>query len=231
MRSAQFEFGFGQLNISAAQIESILGCREGESNEGVTEVIHEVFEEAGNISGIKAEYHIYPVISFNDSGKSIALGSEVFQVGKLIFGQLKRSEMIALFLCTAGRWPEEKSRKTMKEGDLLKGYIYDVVGSEIAEASAELMQNSLAGSLADDNLHVTNRSSPGYCGWDVSEQHKLFRILPENFCNIRLTSSALMDPVKSVSGFIGIGEKVRKLPYTCNLCDMENCIYRRGRKE
>jgi hypothetical protein len=230
MRSARFEYNFGQLNISAAQIESVMGCGEGEPHEGVTEVIHEVFEEARNISGIRAEYHIYPVISFNDSDKSIDLGSEVFQVGRLIYGQLKRAEMIALFLCTAGSWPGEKSRQAMKEGDLLKGYIYDVAGSETAEAAAELMQDALEGSLAHDHLHITNRYSPGYCGWDVSEQHKLFRLLPDNFCNIKLTPSALMDPVKSVSGFIGIGKKVRKLPYTCNLCDMENCIYRRGRK-
>ena len=36
-----------------------------------------------------------------------------------------------------------------------------------------------------------------------------------------------MDPVKSVSGFIGIGEHVKYNPYTCRLCDMKDCIYRR----
>jgi hypothetical protein len=53
--------------------------------------------------------------------------------------------------------------------------------------------------------------------------------MPDNFCGIRLTPSALMDPVKSVSGFIGIGNDVRFNPYTCNLCDMKDCIYRKVR--
>ena len=115
----------------------------------------------------------------------------------------------------------------MKEGDLLKSYVYDVVGSEIVEAAADLMQDELEKAMAVGGRKITNRFSPGYCGWDVVEQHKLFRLIPGNFCGIRLTPSALMDPVKSVSGFIGIGENVKRLPYTCSFCDMKDCLYRK----
>ena len=75
-------------------------------------------------------------------------------------------------------------------------------------------------------LKITNRYSPGYCGWDTREQHKLFSLLPENSCGIRLTESALMLPIKSVSGFIGVGANVRFNPYTCKMCDAEFCVYR-----
>jgi hypothetical protein len=51
--------------------------------------------------------------------------------------------------------------------------------------------------------------------------------MPDNFCGIRLNVSALMDPEKSISGFIGIGKNVRYYPYTCGLCDMQDCIYRK----
>jgi len=40
-----------------------------------------------------------------------------------------------------------------------------------------------------------------------------------------------MDPIKSVSGIIGIGENVRFNPYTCNLCDNKNCIYGNAREK
>jgi hypothetical protein len=36
-----------------------------------------------------------------------------------------------------------------------------------------------------------------------------------------------MEPVKSVSGVIGIGSEVKFRPYTCNKCDDTNCIYRK----
>jgi len=35
----------------------------------------------------------------------------------------------------------------------------------------------------------------------------------------------LMNPIKSVSGLIGIGRDVKYSPYQCNLCDSKNCIY------
>jgi len=117
----------------------------------------------------------------------------------------------------------------MKDGDLLRGYVYDVIGSEVVENAADRMQEELRLTVAGEGLNITNRFSPGYCGWDVAEQHKLFSFFPENYCGITLTESALMNPVKSVSGLIGIGREVRYAPYQCHLCEDKNCIYR-GRK-
>jgi hypothetical protein len=57
----------------------------------------------------------------------------------------------------------------------------------------------------------------------VKDQFKLFSLLPENFCGIRLTDSALMIPIKSVSGIIGIGENVERKNYPCEICNMKDC--------
>jgi cobalamin-dependent methionine synthase I len=114
----------------------------------------------------------------------------------------------------------------MKDRDFLKGYIFDIVGTEIVEAAADLMQGDLEKNMRDSGKKITNRYSPGYCGWDVTEQHKLFQLMPENYCGIKLTPSALMDPIKSISGIIGIGENVKNNPYTCRLCNQNDCVYR-----
>ena len=50
---------------------------------------------------------------------------------------------MAIFLCSAGKEIGIRSREAMQERDLLRGYVYDVVGSEIVEAAADLMQNEL----------------------------------------------------------------------------------------
>jgi len=230
MKRKTFQFEFKKLKMSASQIEDVMGYKEGEDRELVTDLVEEVLKEAEEICSVKAEYIIYDSVQFNSTDKSVEINNICFQVNRIVFGQIKKSSSIAIFLCTAGEEIGRRSREAMQERDLLKGYVYDVVGSEVVETTANLMENELEKAMASAGKKITNRYSPGYCGWNVSEQHKLFQLIPENFCGIRLTQSALMDPVKSVSGIIGIGVNVKHNPYTCNLCDMKDCIYRRERE-
>jgi hypothetical protein len=222
-----FQFDFNDLKLTVTQIEKVLGYTDKRSEVHFSDLIGKALKEASEVCTIKAEYRIFNDINLNDPDKTVSVNEIVFDIKKIVFGQLKKSESAAIFLCTAGEEIGKMSRRAMNSGDLLEGYIYDVVGSEIVEAAADLMQTSLENLMASNGLKITNRFSPGYCGWDVSEQHKLFKLLPGTYCGIRLTDSALMDPEKSISGIIGIGENVKHLPYTCNLCDMKDCIYRR----
>jgi cobalamin-dependent methionine synthase I len=229
MMCKTFQYDFKDLKLTVNQIERFMGYKSGESQEMVSDLISDLLKEAENICDIRAEYKIFETVRFDNDARSVNIGDLVFDIRKIVYGQLKKADSIAVFLCTAGEEIGIRSRKAMKEGDLLKGYAYDVIGSEAVETTADIMQNDLEKKLSGSGLKITNRFSPGYCGWDVAEQHKIFSLFPNNFCGIRLTPSALMDPVKSISGFIGIGENVKRLPYTCSLCDMKDCIYRKGR--
>ena len=204
-----------------------MGYPEGESQETVYDIVSRALKQAEAICTLKAEYRIFENILFNESYRSLDISNVSFNIGKIIYGQIKKSDSVALFVCTAGEKIGIRSRNAMKEGDLLEGYIYDVIGSEAVEAVADLMQDDMEAEMTLSGIKITNRFSPGYCGWDVAEQHKLFSLMTDNHCGIRLNPSALMDPVKSVSGIIGIGENVKRQPYTCKLCDMKDCIYRR----
>ena len=103
----------------------------------------------------------------------------------------------------------------------------DAIASQTVELAIDKVQCHLENELMTFGLKTTNRYSPGYCGWHVSEQQKLFSLLPDSFCDITLTESSLMMPIKSVSGIIGIGPHVKKIDYTCRLCDLKDCVYRR----
>jgi len=227
MNNKTFKYDFKDLKLNSAMIETVLGYREGEDRELVTSLIEEILTESREICNIKAEFRVFGDVRFDNDTKSVEINKIRFQIKKIVFSQIKKSDSVAIFLCSAGKEIGIRSREAMQERDLLRGYVYDVVGSEIVEAAADLMQNELEKTMISTGRRITNRYSPGYCGWDVVEQHKLFRLIPDNFCNIRLTESALMDPVKSVSGIIGIGEDVKRNPYFCNFCDLKDCINRK----
>ena len=153
-----------------------------------------------------------------------------FAIGKIIERQLKGAEAYAFFICTAGVEYEAFQERLKKEGDMVRVFIADALGSVIAEKAADQMELSLQENIDKLGWRHTNRFSPGYCGWHVSQQQLLFPLFKGETCGVKLTESSLMLPIKSVSGIIGLGPNVRHLDYTCGLCDFKQCYKRKKKK-
>jgi len=221
-----FNLSFEELGLSRLQIERVMGYEPNTIPEPFPEMIDEVLSIASDYCNIEGGYRLTDYVSFHDNTVQLVVEEISLDIHKIIFQQIKRSCKLGIFACTAGPKIGEWSKKLMAAGDMMKGYIVDVVGSEVVEMAMDKIQETLARKMTEDGLKITNRYSPGYCSWDVSEQHKLFSLLPINFCSIHLTDTALMYPIKSVSGIVGIGKEVRFNPYTCQLCDMRNCLYK-----
>lgn len=153
-------------------------------------------------------------------------------IGKIIARSLRGSQRYLFFVATAGEEFEEYQKRLKIKGDMVRIFIADALGSVIAECAADRMETAAQRLLDSYGLQRTNRFSPGYCGWHVSQQHRLFSLFPDPApCGVTLTDSSLMIPIKSVSGVIGVGEKVRRLDYSCSLCDFAQCFRRKNRKQ
>lgn len=228
MTEATFHFGFNDLRIDTARIEHVLGDNKGEELDIVRYYIEDILRESSELNNIRAQYIIFNDIKFDKEKYLVGINNVSFNIGKIVFSQLKKSESVVVFICTAGEEIASRSRHAFNEGDLLKGYIYDIFGSLIVESTVELMTENLLSFLLPAETKITAKYSPGYCGWNVSEQHNLFQLFPDNFCGVSLTKSALMNPVKSISGIIGIGKNVKMNTNTCNLCHQKDCSYRQA---
>lgn len=150
-----------------------------------------------------------------------------FDMGQIIMNQLHGSEGYALFIATCGGAFETFQKQLKEEDDMVRVFIADALGSVIAEKCADEMEKTLQQSIDKLGWKHTNRFSPGYCGWHVSQQQLLFPLFEGQTCGVTLTDSSLMLPIKSVSGIIGVGQKVRRLDYTCGLCNFEKCYKRK----
>lgn len=216
-----------ELNLHMEQLEKVLGYEQNNIPVFYQDKLKKMWLEAADKADIKVGYRILPADQFHWHFTHIICGEVKFLTGKIISQQLKNSETVAIFAGTAGPAFEAWSKQLFDQGDFPDGYIADLLGSEIIEAAIDWMEIKIQKKLNHHSLKMTNRFSPGYCGWNVHEQFKLFSLLPQNFCGISLTDSALMVPIKSVSGIIGIGEKVEKIGYPCDICQMKNCYRRR----
>ncbi len=225
----QFRFGFEQVRPTADEVETVLGYDAGRCPPPVREAIGNVLASSGRIWSIEGGCVLHDPVAVATAARRLSIAGVTFEVGAILSAQLSRAEAIAVFLCTAGPGIEELSRRRMAAGDQLGGYVADTVGSLVVERAVDAMQDQLEAQQRARGLRITNRYSPGHCGWNVTEQQKLFRLLPYGFCGVSLTESSLMRPLKSVSGVIGIGGTVCRSPYTCELCEMDECLYRRRR--
>jgi len=224
-------YSFAEVRPSPHDIGVVLGYPRGELPSPVLEAVEQVAALGEVLWAIEGGCVLYPEVSVDRSAHLVRTQGLSFQVGKIVSGQLSRARSLAVFLCTAGKGIEELSRRLMSGGDPLTGFVADTIGSLAVEGAMDRLQDAFEARMAARGLHVTNRYSPGYCEWHVSEQQKLFRLLPPGYCGVGLTDTSLMRPIKTVSGFIGVGPEVRRLPYTCGLCDLGNCLYRKLARE
>ncbi|MFO7923559.1 MAG: vitamin B12 dependent-methionine synthase activation domain-containing protein [Bacteroidales bacterium] len=214
------------INIDLRVICGLMGIDPDDIPEPYGEIIQRELDETENYPNIKGGFRISGNIDIiSPKGVFIYEGTE-FGAGRQVVNNLKRSESFALYICTAGEEVSRRSKELMGQGNLLEGYVTDLVGSLLAEGAMDILHERLRSEMELKGLKVTNRYSPGYCNWNVEDQHKLFSFFPEGFCGVRLSESALMKPIKSVSGVIGIGKEVRFSKYICHACSSVNCIYR-----
>jgi len=224
-----YRFSFNELAITRERLQSLMGYKPGAAPKQLIPIIDKIFSHVADYCNIQGGYIIKDELSFNQDTYHLSVDKTNFNLHEIVYKQVKSSDKIAVFVCTAGHEISNWSKKLMAEGDLTTGYVVDLVGSEVVETAMDKIQFMLSEQITPAGLKISNRFSPGYCSWNVSEQHKLFSLLPDNFCGIRLSNTALMSPLKSVSGIIGIGKKISFNSYTCKTCDMQNCLYRNRR--
>ena len=207
---------FEELGITAADVYEQMGYHDAQPDKATQQETATILKEVSQ--WLRPRFSYFVVNKQPD-----------FEMGNIILRQLRGSEAFALFICTSGLEFETYQLRLKEQGDMVRVFIADALGSVIAEKCADQMEKALQESIDKLGWKHTNRFSPGYCGWHVSQQQLLFPLFQGHTCGVKLTDSSLMVPIKSVSGIIGLGEKVRKLEYTCGLCDFKQC-YKRKKK-
>ena len=135
-----------------------------------------------------------------------------------------RAEHLALFAVTLGQGIGDALGRLFAAEDFALAYTLDAMASVAADGAAEVAERRYETDLrargwtAPDGAAL--RYSPGYCGWDVTGQRRLFAALQPGRIGLTLTDSCLMQPLKSVSGVLIAGPRaIHRFPPTYDFCD------------
>lgn len=222
MLSFNSSVSFSNISLTQSVILAAMGYSNFEPEYTIIDKIDSLLKHAESHSNPSFSYKIYDGCCEKDS---LQINTVCFQTGQIILHYLKGSRQFAVFTATAGTYFQQWVEDLDRSEEMVDRYIADCIGTEIVEATANFMQNELAKECLKEEFGITNRYSSGYCGWNISEQHKLFSLFgKEETCGIQLMDSGLMYPIKSISGIIGIGKNVIQKEYGCSQCNYSKCF-------
>ncbi len=137
---------------------------------------------------------------------------------------IKKAEKLHLFAVTIGGEITKEINKHFDQNEFPIGSFIDSGASLTADNIVAVLESRVA------NQSTTLAYSPGYCGWHVSGQKKLFQFLRPDKIGITLNDSCLMTPLKSVSGVLVSGPSdihIFDNNYSfCEECTTYSCIIR-----
>ncbi|GAB6098351.1 vitamin B12 dependent-methionine synthase activation domain-containing protein [Halanaerocella petrolearia] len=206
-----------------------LGYQEQtESNAKVEKIISDTIDLATPLLEPKGKYIILEEIDIDQD--KVSLGAEKFTFqSQDIADLLADQEEVALLAVTIGYKLEEKVNQLFAEGELTKATTLDAVGSAaVEEVANEVTRLIKKESLTRGLSHLTMRFSPGYGDTKLDMQPELLDLLDGEELDINLSSGYILDPQKSITALIGLGNVESDRPscdFNCQNCEFETCVY------
>jgi len=221
-----FSFKESDMEISADEIIKLIDGGHKMIRTDFKQLITDLLEQIPGSYDYKGELNVFYDPVFIEDLNILRIMNTDFRLSEILFNEMMRSEMTALFVCTAGNLYSDLSTQYNKDGDLIMSYIVDIAGNIAVRKIAYMIHCKLTEDVSIQGMKTTNYYCPGNCGWRINDQQKLFMLVNGDFSGIKLTADNLMQPLKSLSGIIGIGKHVFFRENTCELCGNKNCIYR-----
>lgn len=143
-----------------------------------------------------------------------------------------------LLAVSAGRECEEHARQLWNEGKPDEYFFLEIFGSAVVEELVATTNGRVCDMAGFQELKAVPHYSPGYSGWDVADQNKLFGLIAtgmrESFPGpIEVLSSGMLRPKKSMLAVFGLaparnGAETAATHTPCEGCSFSPCQYRRA---
>lgn len=173
------------------------------------------------------------------TGGKLRLGGMEFSSSQLHdqFAEAQADSAV-LVAVSAGREPEAHAQRLWRESKPDEYFFVEIFGSAVVEHLVTMVSGHICGWADRHSAAALPHYSPGYSGWDISDQIKLWKLLRQNGARpfdgrIEVLESGMLRPKKSLLAVMGITrnlERVRGLArlIPCEACLLANCQYRRA---
>jgi hypothetical protein len=142
-----------------------------------------------------------------------------------------------LVAVSAGKECEEEAHRLWEEGKPDEYFFLEMYGSAVVEHLITSAGGRICAQAEPNRMAVLPHYSPGYSGWDVSDQVRLWELIrPKNGRplpgEIEVMNTGMLRPKKSLLALFGVTRRLDRLQnhaglVPCENCSLSACAYRR----
>ncbi len=202
-----------------------LGYKRTEIDVKTLVMIQESFDELEKMSELKSIYRIYELSQKDDE---LQIGNLIIK-SKSLKKNLKECTQVVVFGATMGLSVDRQLR-TYELTDMARAVVMQACAAAMLEEYCDEMQEKIAQQLAEENLYLRPRFSPGYGDFSILHQKDILNMLDASkTIGLTMTDAYMLTPTKSVTAVIGVSKTEEPCHQKgCEECTKADCLYRRS---
>lgn len=221
-----------KLNIDEDEVLRYQGYNRKKmkkSNPAILQITNEESNRGYNLFKPQGIYSLIKIKSFASEGRIYLENVITFRFPRFIIGQLKGASHLLVGVVTIGDFLEKKVSELFSQGEYPRALALDAVGTVAVEDFSRKVRKLVRQEVKEQDLKTSRHFSPGYGGWEVSQQEIIFKSIPAENIGVRLTKGCMMVPKKSLSWVIGVGKEMiisSEEGNNCEKCQSKCCNYK-----
>lgn len=221
-----------KLNIDREEVLRYQGYSKKKvkkPNQDVLRITEEEINRGYNLFKSQGIYSLIEIIGLTSKGKINLENELVFRFPKSTIDQLNGANYLLIGVVTIGDFLEKKVSELFSQGEYPRALALDAVGTVAVEDFSRRVRKLARQEAKEQNFKTSRHFSPGYGGWEVSQQEIIFKNIPANNIGVELTKGCMMLPQKSLSWVIGAGKEMiifTEKDNSCANCQFKRCNYR-----
>jgi hypothetical protein len=200
-----------------------------EPNQNILQITEEEINRGYSLFKPQGIYSLIKIKDYALEGRINLESGLIFSFAKSIIKQLKGASHLLVGVVTIGDLLEKKVSELFSQGEYPRALTLDVIGTVAVEDFSRKVRKLARQEVIEQGFKTSRHFSPGYSGWEVSQQEIVFKSIPSDNIGVRLTKGFMMLPQKSLSWVIGAGKEIivsSEEENKCKDCQSKYCNYK-----
>jgi len=221
-----------KLNIDREEVLRYQGYskkRVKNPNQNILQITEEEINRGYDLFKPQGIYSLIKIIRLTLKGRINLENGLAFRFPQSITNQLKGESHFLVGVVTIGGLIEKKVSELFFQGEYPRALALDAVGTVAVEDFSREVRKLARQEVKEQGFKTSRHFSPGYGGWEVSQQEIIFKSILTDNIGVRLTEGCMMLPQKSLSWLIGAGKEIivtSEEENNCKDCQSKSCNYK-----